>query len=235
MPHFFSVEVDLRKFPAPRRLERSGYTLPSRRAADARLTIGRRNPSLVLIDITTAITQGLELCRQIRQDRLLARTPVMFLGDRAQDCAIALESGDDDCVTMPIGGDELLARVEAILRRAARSPRESSLTQDTTIKIGDIEIDGSSMKVFMRGKDVEATTLEFRLTGFLARNGGRVFTRDQLLGAVWDDARFVTPRSVEACVRRVRNKIEANRACPSYPKTIRGVGYRFEANRPCSE
>jgi len=117
--------------------------------------------------------------------------------------------------------------VRAVLRRSARPWQQHELPKDITIKIGQIEIDTLAMKVLVQGKNVTTTSLEFRLMEFLARNEGRVFTRDQLLDAVWGDTRFVTARTVDTCVRRVRSKIEINRSSPSYLVTVRGVGYRF--------
>jgi len=94
---------------------------------------------------------------------------------------------------------------------------------------GDIEIDTGSMVVRVAGKPVTTTATEFRLIEYLARHPGRVFTRDQLLDSVWGDARFVTPRSVDVYVRRLREKIERDPERPRYLKTVRGAGYRFEA------
>jgi DNA-binding response OmpR family regulator len=92
------------------------------------------------------------------------------------------------------------------------------------------------MKISVRGNEVPATRLEFRLLDYLARNQDRVFNRDQLLDAVWGDMQFVTPRAVDACVRRIRRKIEPDRAQPTYLKTVRGIGYRFDGAgiQPCT-
>ena len=131
--------------------------------------------------------------------------------------------GADDCVAKPFTGRELSARVQAVLRRLGR-PFPSNASDPT-----DIVIDRAAMKVSVRGSEVVTTTLEFRLVDYLARHRGQVFTRDVLLDAVWGEMQFVTPRSVDACIRRVRGKIEPDRTRPTYLKTIRGVGYRFDA------
>jgi two-component system phosphate regulon response regulator PhoB len=94
--------------------------------------------------------------------------------------------------------------------------------------VGEIEIDGGAMQLRVRGELVMTTATEFRLLDYLARHPGRVFSRDQLLDAVWGDARFVTPRSVDVYVRRIREKIEDDAEEPRYLKTMRGAGYRFE-------
>jgi two-component system phosphate regulon response regulator PhoB len=100
------------------------------------------------------------------------------------------------------------------------------------IQVGDLQIDISSMTVRVEGRTVLTTVREFRLLEYLARHRGRVFTRDQLLGAVWKESSFVTPRSIDVFVRRLREKIEKDARHPNYLKTMRGVGYRFEAPRP---
>jgi DNA-binding response OmpR family regulator len=123
----------------------------------------------------------------------------------------------------PFSPRELVARVQAVLRRftapVVRAGTESA----------DLIIDSLAMKLSVRGSEVPTTSLEFRLIEYLARHRGQVFTRDLLLDAVWGDMQFVTPRSVDACIRRIREKIEPNRASPTYLKTIRGVGYRLDA------
>lgn len=93
----------------------------------------------------------------------------------------------------------------------------------------EIVFDSWAMKLLVRGKEIPTTALEFRLLEYLARHRGQVFTRDYLLDAVWGDMRFIGPRSVDACIRRIREKIEANRTRPVMLKTIRGVGYRMDA------
>jgi DNA-binding response OmpR family regulator len=113
--------------------------------------------------------------------------------------------------------------VQAVLRRTVR-PQPIPLSEPT-----DIVIDKASMKLSVRGNEIATTTLEFRLIDYLARHRGQVFTRDVLLDAVWGEMQFITPRSVDACVRRVREKIEPEKGRPTYLKTIRGVGYRFDA------
>src|SRR5581483_6641572 len=98
----------------------------------------------------------------------------------------------------------------------------------TNIKVDDIEIDTGAMLLTVRGKTVATTATEFRLLEYLARHAGRVFTRDQLLDAVWRDTHYVTPRSVDVYVRRIREKIEKDAENPRYLRTVRGAGYRFE-------
>jgi len=168
---------------------------------------------------------GLELCRQIRHIPALAPTPVMFLTAKSgeADRILGLELGADDYIPKPFSPRELVARVKAVLRRFERPLSQSPM------KIGDIEIDPGAMTLNVRGSPVPTTATEFRLLDYFARHIGRVFTRDQLLDSVWRDTAYVTPRSVDVYVRRIREKIEPDPENPRYLKTVRGAGYRFEA------
>jgi DNA-binding response OmpR family regulator len=181
-------------------------------------------PSLFLLDIMIPGTDGLDLCRVLRQTKPLSAAHIIFLTAKAgeSDRVKGLELGGDDYITKPFSPRELVARVRAVLRRS----RES--VQPEVLSLGGIEIDGSSMILKVGGQQVPTTTREFRLLDYLARHTGRVFTRDQLLDAVWSEGSFVTPRSVDVYVRRLREKIEPDAENPSYLKTVRGIGYRFD-------
>ena len=184
-------------------------------------------PALFLLDIMLPGINGFDLCRQIRQQEPLSRIPVIFLSARAQepDRVQAFEVGGDGYITKPFSPRELIARVRNVLRG---QPEELA---PEVMRVGDLEIDISSMTVRVEGRTVLTTVREFRLLEYLARHRGRVFTRDQLLDAVWKESSFVTPRSIDVFVRRLREKIEKDARHPRYLKTLRGVGYRFEAPR----
>ena len=185
----------------------------------------RQRPTLFILDIMVPGRDGLELCRQIRQTPLLSSTPVIFLTAKSgeADRILGLELGADDYIPKPFSPRELVARVKAVLRRFERPLSQSPL------KVGEIEIDPSAMTLTVRGQLVGTTATEFRLLDYFARHIGRVFTRDQLLDSVWRDTAYVTPRSVDVYVRRIREKIEPDPESPRYLKTVRGAGYRFEA------
>ncbi|MFY9680402.1 MAG: response regulator transcription factor [Candidatus Sulfotelmatobacter sp.] len=178
--------------------------------------------SLLLISANLPDGTGLDLCRQIRRNHAQSGTPVILLtaGTGEEQICAALEAGADNCLAKPFSPRELLARVQAALRHSSRP---------FPVGPADIVIDHSAMKLSVRGREVVTTTLEFRLVDYLARHRGRAFTRDVLLDAVWGEMQFVTPRSVDACIRRVREKIEPDLASPMYVKTVRGIGYRFDA------
>ena len=181
-------------------------------------------PTLFLLDIMVPGGSGFEVCRQIRESRDLARIPIIFLTAKTteEDRVRGLDLGADDYITKPFGMRELTARVRAVLRRF-----EQPLT--TNISTPDFELQGDSMTLKVRGHLADVTATEFRLLHFLASHPGRVFSRDQVLDAVWRDLSFVTPRSVDVYIRRLREKIERNPEDPQYLKTVRGAGYKFEA------
>lgn len=185
----------------------------------------RQKPALFVLDIMVPGRDGLDLCRQIRQTPELASVPVIFLTARSSeaDRVLGLELGADDYIPKPFSPRELVARVKAVLRRFERP------LSTLPVQIGAIEIDPGSMVLTVDGKPVPTTATEFRLLEHFARHAGRVFTRDQLLDSVWRDTAFVTPRSVDVYVRRIREKIEPDPENPRYLKTVRGAGYRFEA------
>lgn len=210
-------------------LESAGYAVRGYAAIGSIMTDAERQPpALFLLDIMVPGGDGLDLCRRLRQSTKLSSVPIIFLTARAgeNDRVHGLELGADDYITKPFGTRELVARVKAVLRRFERPAGPS------TVQFEHIEIDGGAMQLRVKGELVTTTATEFRLLDYLARHPGRVFSRDHLLDAVWGDARFVTPRSVDVYVRRIREKIELDAETPRYLKTMRGAGYRFEIPKP---
>lgn len=187
----------------------------------------RQAPALFLLDIMVPGGDGLEVCRKLRTHPGLSSVPIIFVTARAaeNDRVLGLEMGADDYITKPFAMRELVARVKAVMRRFERPSAPS------VVSFEDVVIDQSAMQLMVRGELTTTTATEFRLLDYLARHPGRVFSRDHLLDAVWGDARFVTPRSVDVYVRRIREKIESDPENPRYLKTVRGAGYRFEVPR----
>jgi len=206
-------------------LQATGYAVQTFSADEVMTEAEKIRPSLILVSPSRPSVAGLSLCRRIRENSALAGTPLLLLlADATEEHRIqVLESGADDCLVKPFSARELVARVQAVLRR---STPVGTLSRTAT---PDLVIDSWAMKLFVRGIEVPTTSLEFRLIDYLARHQGQVFTRDVLLDSVWGDMQFVTPRSVDACIRRIREKIEPDRKRPAYLKTIRGVGYRLDA------
>jgi DNA-binding response OmpR family regulator len=185
----------------------------------------RELPALFLLDVMLPGTDGFELCRRIRQNQVVSATPVIFLTAKTaeSDRVRGLELGGDDYITKPFSPRELVARVRSVLRVGGQNPVSNEM-----LRLGEIEIDVLSMTVQVQGRNVLTTVREFRLLEYLATHRGRVLTRDQLLDAVWKETPFVTPRSIDVYVRRLREKIEPDPHHPQYLKTLRGIGYRFE-------
>jgi two-component system phosphate regulon response regulator PhoB len=209
-------------------LQAAGYRVRAFLTATGVIREGENTqPSLFLLDIMLPGGDGLELCRRIRESSILSKAAIVFLTARSgeQDRILGLELGGDDYITKPFSPRELVARVKAVLRRF-----EPALPASVT-RVGAIEIDSGAMTLSVNGRQVQTTATEFRLLDYLAQHPGRVFSRDQLLEAVWRDAQFVTVRSVDVYVRRLREKLEPDPENPTYLKTVRGIGYRFETPR----
>lgn len=185
------------------------------------------SPALFLLDVMLPGEDGFELCRRIRRNNNLQKARVIFLTARTgeRDRIAGLELGGDAYIIKPFNLRELVARVRSVLR----AREEPEITSAATY--GRIEIDLLSMTVKVAGEEIATTIREFRLLEYLTRHPSRVFTRKQLLDAVLPAASFVTERSIDVYVRRLRIKIEPDPDNPVYLKTVRGVGYRFETPR----
>ena len=187
----------------------------------------RRNPAdLVLLDIMLPDLDGFDICKRLRSEERSKLLPVIFLTAKGEeiDRVLGLEIGADDYVVKPFSPRELVARVKAVLRRQARPAEKLEI-----VEAHDLRLDARTQEVTVRGKAVELSTLEFKLLHFLASHPRRIFSREQLLDEVWGRDRFVTPRTVDVHVRRLREKIEVQAEKPRYIQTVRGSGYRFTA------
>ena len=207
-------------------LEKDGYQVfTATDGATGIAQVKKSPPDLLVLDLMLPKLSGLEICKEIRRDAALNRLPILILTARGEeaDRVVGLELGADDYVTKPFSPREFVARVKALLRRT-----EPAAATEKLIDVGALRIDPAAYRVTRGGKQVPLSTLEFRLLYYLAARPNKVFSRDQLLDAVWGTDRFVTPRSVDVYVRRLREKIEENPQYPSYVKTIRGAGYLFE-------
>lgn len=208
-------------------LQQAGFAVEIASIGEEVVPLARkRSPVLFVLDIMVPGSNGFEVCRKIRESRDLAKLPIIFLTAKAgeADRVHGLELGADDYIAKPFSPRELVARVRAVLRRF-----ETPVT--TNISTPDFQLDSDAVTLTVRGKAVDTTATEFRLLHFLGSHPGRVFTRDQVLDAVWRDMAFVTPRSVDVYIRRLREKIEQDPENPRYLKTVRGAGYKFEAPR----
>lgn len=191
---------------------------------DTLKSLEQAKPDLILLDVMLPELDGFELCRQIRQSSVLSRTPVLFLTARSDevDRVLGLEIGGDDYMTKPFSPRELIARVKAHIRR------EEMSAEPLVLEIGPFRLDRTARRVYQRDRELELTSTEFNLLEFFLMHPGRACSREQLLESVWGEQRFVTPRTVDVHVRRLREQIEEQPDTPRYLTTVRGFGYRFE-------
>lgn len=234
-PLIFLVESDPQSCRVIRAcLERASYRVREYFSHEILRDVEALRPAVVLIGAAEQNGPAQELCRSIRNSVVAQQTRVILVVRRsvATDYGLRFDTGADDCLTRPILPGELLARIEAVLRRSPVPRLTPGSASDTELRLGDLQLDLLALRVSVKGRTLPTTVLEFRLLEYMARNHGRVFTRDELLDAVWGEECFVTPRTVDACVRRIRTKIEAGQGRSSLLKTIRGVGYCLDNGSP---
>jgi two-component system, OmpR family, alkaline phosphatase synthesis response regulator PhoP len=181
---------------------------------------------LVILDLMLPGLDGVTVCKAIRRDSPNADTPILMLTARREesDKVVGLDSGADDYLTKPFGVRELMARVRALIRRGSVAREQGDGSRPVTYK--HIEINPSRRAVTAGDRHVELTTNEFQLLYVLLSNPGIVFSREALLRKVWKDDTFVTVRSVDTLVKRLRKKIEDDPAEPSVILTVWGAGYK---------
>jgi DNA-binding response OmpR family regulator len=208
-----------------RYLERAGYT-PSI-ASDGFSAIqqaARSRPDLVVLDLMLPGIDGLEVMRRLReQDRDRIAVILLTAKGEESDRVTGLRLGADDYVVKPFSPAELVARVDAVLRRVDTAPAREPL-----LDLTDMTIDPASRRVFVRGEEIQLTQREFDVLLFLARHPGQVFSRDQLMDAVWQYSFYSDTSTVTVHIRRLRAKIEPDPAVPRHIQTVWGVGYRFQ-------
>ena len=181
------------------------------------------NPHLILLDIMLPEMNGFEICRAIRMRELDMPIIMLTAMGQEEDIVRGLDLGADDYVTKPFSILELLARVNAFLRRRASG-------SEIIHEFGDFRLDLAAYKLFRDGLEVELTPKEFGLLEYLAKNQGRARTRQQILNAVWGNTVIVTTRSVDRCVSTLRSKLETDARHPVLIQTVQDIGYRFEAD-----
>jgi len=192
---------------------------------------------LLVLDVMIPGLDGVSLCRAVRNGRANRDVPILMLTARSDetDKVVGLESGADDYLTKPFGVRELVARARALLRRpqraataAAGEPAVDLESGDAApVLIHDIDIDPSRRRVRVGGKPIELTDQEFRLLYLFATHAGIVFSREALLAKIWRGDTYVTVRSVDTLVKRLRRRIESDPANPRFLLTVWGVGYKF--------
>jgi len=197
---------------------------------DSGLSAARaRKFDLTILDLMLPGLDGVTVCRAIRRDSPNADTPILMLTARREesDKVLGLDSGADDYLTKPFGIRELLARVRALLRRGEVSQARAAAGASTgPVSYKHIQVDPARRRVRVGSRDVGLTFNEFELLYVLISNPGIVFSRESLLSKVWKDQTFVTVRSVDTLVKRLRKKIESQPADPDVILTVWGAGYK---------
>lgn len=203
-------------------LEKEGYSVSGSQSGKGAIDLCRRErPGLVILDIMLPDADGLEICRAIRAHPELSQIPVIFLTAKASetDRIVGLELGANDYIVKPFFVRELIARVKIQLRDRTSPPR--------LLRAGPLELDRESLQVRLRGRRLTLTATEFKLLEFLMSRPGIVFSRDQLLDAVWGHGRAVTARTVDVYILRLRQKIESGTDAADFIQSARGFGYSF--------
>ena len=209
-------------------LDLAGFTIDE--VSDGREALDRTRSTpfdLVLLDIMLPGLDGVSVCRAMRSAGQNVDTPILMLTarDGESDKVLGLESGADDYLTKPFGVRELMARIGALMRRHGRQTAEQ--TPPDVLHAGDLTLDRERRQVVVRGERVELTKQEFDLLFLLSSRPGAVFTRAALLEEVWSDDTYVTDRTVDTVISRLRRKIEREPQDPEMLLTAWGVGYKF--------
>ena len=193
------------------------------------LELAARQPfDLIVLDLMLPGVDGLSVCRSVRKDPVNRDVPILMLTARRDeaDKVLGLDSGADDYLTKPFGVRELMARVRAVLRRRSVAPSPDAQMRQPPLAFKQIEMDPSRRRVRVRGEDVELTNQEFNLLYVLLSQPGIVQSREALLRLAWPGDTFVTVRSVDTLVKRLRRKIEEDPANPAVILTVWGTGYK---------
>lgn len=206
-------------------LEKEGYLLVGAQTGRGAVEMIRRErPDLIILDIMLPDSDGLDICKAVRSHPELAHIPIIFLTARASetDRILGLELGASDYIVKPFFVRELIARVKIQFRQVQPPARP--------IQSGPLLLDRATCRVTLEGKPLSLTATEFRLLEFLMSRPGVVFSREQLLDAVWGHDRAVTDRTVDVYILRLRQKLEGESQSLSFIRSVRGFGYSFNEN-----
>jgi DNA-binding response OmpR family regulator len=220
------IEDDSDLFPLLKyNLEKEGFGFAGAQTGKGAVELCRRErPDLVILDIMLPDIDGLEVCKALRNHSELAHVPIIFLTARVSetDRIVGLELGANDYIVKPFFIRELIARIKNQFR--------STSTPARSMRAGALELDRSSCRVLLNASEVSLTATEFRLLEFLMSRPGVVYSREQLLDAVWGHDRAVTDRTVDVYILRLRQKIETDPTNPVFIRAVRGFGYSFNEN-----
>ncbi len=207
------------------RLHSEGYEVESAGEGGVALELATTEPfDLIILDLMLPDMNGFDVCRDLRQQKI--QTPILMLTARAQveDKVVGLKLGADDYLTKPFETIELMARIEALLRRSAAAPVTSATG---AYEFGEVRVDFPSAEVTRDGEPVELSAREFQLLSYLIEHRGVVLSRDELLNNVWGYDAMPSTRTVDVHVSWLRQKVEANPRHPQFILTVHGLGYKF--------
>jgi DNA-binding response OmpR family regulator len=211
-------------------LEREGFQMVGANTGRGAVDLCvRERPDLIVLDIMLPDSDGLDICKRLRSHPELSPTPIIFITARASetDRIVGLELGANDYIVKPFFVREVIARIKVQLRRPADSASQ--------LKAGGLVLDRTRCQVRLNEKELSLTATEFRLLEYLMGRAGVVFSREQLLDAVWGNDRAVTDRTVDVYVLRLRQKLESEPGNPQFIRSVRGFGYSFNDLRRGAE
>ena len=212
--------------PFSKALSRAGFeAVVARSGREALALADRMQPDLVLLDLNLPDTDGRDVCRELRRR---GDTPIVMLTARGTetDRIVGLELGADDYVVKPFSGEEVIARIRAVLRRAQRS---DTGTPAEPVEVGELRVDFRSRRVTLAGQPLGLSRKEFDLLAELVRNAGHVISREDLIARVWDENWFGSTKTLDTHVGWLRRKLGEDSSAPRYLHTVRGVGFRFSS------
>jgi two-component system, OmpR family, alkaline phosphatase synthesis response regulator PhoP len=216
-------------------LEQAGYTvMTAHDGEEGRELALEHQPDLMILDLMLPKIDGIEVCKQIRQQKVMIPILMLTAKDDEFDKVLGLELGADDYMTKPFSPREVMARVKAILRRSQAVIEASEhlrAEQKEYLQVGELKVYPEQYEAYFADNLLELTPKEFELLLYLTENRGRVLTRDQLLSAVWNYDFAGDTRIVDVHISHLREKIETNTKKPAYIKTIRGLGYKLEEQK----
>ncbi|WP_058486579.1 response regulator transcription factor [Defluviitalea phaphyphila] len=208
-------------------LEENGYKVIQAESGEEAIEKVNSSVDLIILDLMLPGIDGLEVLQRIRNNDKIKNIPVIMLTAKNEeiDTVLGLEMGADDYIGKPFRIRELLARVKAVLRR--QKFKEDLEEKEKIIRIDNLEINETTRTVRKNNKIIDMSLKEFELLRMLAKNPGRVFSRDDLLEKIWGYDYLGETRTVDVHIRHLRKKIEENDSLPYYIKTVRGIGYKF--------
>lgn len=225
-------EVNIREL-VTYNLKANGYEAVEAEDGITGITLAyKEKPDLILLDIMLPGKDGYEICRELRSEGI--NIPIIMLTAKSEevDKVLGLEFGADDYIAKPFGIRELLARIKAVLRRYDFNEKTAAVKEDNdtldNINAGDIIIDQGRHQVMVHGESIELTYKEYELLSFLAKNRGRVYSRDELLDKVWGIDYVGETRTVDVHIRHLRQKLGQDNTGEEYIETIRGRGYKLK-------